>query len=147
MNASFNPEESIKAFIDVLKCPHMEASFYLESSDWNIETAVLLWLENNPNPSNLMSSANEYNPFGSSNSNNNSSSNNHYSLGDVAHPGSRFPNNRFRGYVDEDDEYEFKRSAGQVNADGLVYPFRRRPAWARTSGISRRWLPRAVVRA
>eukprot|EP01035_Chromulina_nebulosa_P029180 gene29180-38653_t len=123
MNAGFNPEESIKAFIDVLKCPHMEASFYLESSDWNIETAVLLWLENNPNPSNVMGTANEYsnsayNPFGSNNNmSNSSSSNKHYNLGDVSH-GNIFPSNRFGGYVEDDDEYEFKRSAGQATRVG-----------------------------
>ena len=148
MNAGFNPEESIKAFIDVLKCPHMEASFYLESSDWNIETAVLLWLENNPNPSNVMGTANEYShsAYNNINMSNSSSSNRHYNLGDVSHSGNIFPSNRFSGYVEDDDEYEFKRTAGQINADGLVYPLRRRPAWARTSGMSRRWLPRAVVR-
>ena len=150
VTANFNPEESIQAFIDVLKCPHMEASFYLESSDWNIETAVLLWLENNPNPINLRSyskeySSSAYNPHvvGDSNS---SSNNRHLNLGDFSHSDNIFAYRRFGGYADEDDEYEFKRTAGQVNADGLMYPQRRRSAWIRTSGISRRWRPRTVVR-
>jgi len=41
-------ENSIKAFVDVLNCSRQEAEFYLESSNWNVETAVMLWLENNP---------------------------------------------------------------------------------------------------
>jgi hypothetical protein len=39
---------SINAFIEVLGCQHHEAEFYLESSCWDIQTAVVLWLENNP---------------------------------------------------------------------------------------------------
>jgi hypothetical protein len=39
---------AINAFIDVLGCQHYEAEFYLESSCWDIQTAVVLWLENNP---------------------------------------------------------------------------------------------------
>eukprot|EP01032_Pedospumella_encystans_P026310 gene26310-29720_t len=41
-------ENSINAFVDVLNCSRQEAEFYLESSNWNVETAVMLWLENNP---------------------------------------------------------------------------------------------------
>jgi hypothetical protein len=41
-------QDSIKAFTDVLNCSASEAQFYLESSNWNVETAVMLWLENNP---------------------------------------------------------------------------------------------------
>jgi len=52
-------EDNIVAFIDVLKCSRKEATFYLESSAWNIETAVLLWIENNPSPYQT------YNPWGS----------------------------------------------------------------------------------
>mmetsp|Transcript_1823 Transcript_1823/g.3157 ORF Transcript_1823/g.3157 Transcript_1823/m.3157 type:complete len:428 (+) Transcript_1823:85-1368(+) len=47
---SSGTEDSISAFIEVLKCSTEEAQFYLESSAWNVETAVMLWLENNPNP-------------------------------------------------------------------------------------------------
>eukprot|EP00981_Chlorochromonas_danica_P012601 scaffold5200_cov165-Ochromonas_danica.AAC.4 len=41
---------SISAFLDVLGCSSEEAEFYLESSMWEIQTAVALWLENNPHP-------------------------------------------------------------------------------------------------
>lgn len=51
-------EDNIGAFIDVLKCSREEATFYLESSAWNIETAILLWIENNPSPYQT------YNPWG-----------------------------------------------------------------------------------
>lgn len=54
-------DNNIVAFIDVLKCSREEATFYLESSAWNIETAILLWIENNPSPS-----YQTYNPWGSS---------------------------------------------------------------------------------
>jgi hypothetical protein len=43
--------QRIRAFIEVLGATQEVASFYLESSDWNIETAVCLWLEYNPFPS------------------------------------------------------------------------------------------------
>lgn len=46
---SLTEGDNINAFIDVLKCTKSEAMFYLESAAWNIETAVMLWLENNPN--------------------------------------------------------------------------------------------------
>ena len=56
-NLSTNPderkEESIKAFIEVLGCFESEASFYLESSAWDIETALSLWFENNPSSNTL----------------------------------------------------------------------------------------------
>jgi hypothetical protein len=42
-----NKEDSISAFISVLHCSPEEASFFLESSAWNIEAAVHLWLETN----------------------------------------------------------------------------------------------------
>lgn len=38
-------EDKVMAFLQVLQCAHDEAQFYLESSDWNIETAVVLWLD------------------------------------------------------------------------------------------------------
>lgn len=38
------------AFLEVLGCSDAEAAFYLESSAWNIQTAVELFLENNPHP-------------------------------------------------------------------------------------------------
>lgn len=41
-------ERSIDAFVDVLQCLRSEAEFFLESSNWDVETAVVLWLENNP---------------------------------------------------------------------------------------------------
>ena len=41
-------EQSILAFIEVLDVAEHDAQFYLESSAWDIQTAVLLWLENNP---------------------------------------------------------------------------------------------------
>lgn len=53
-------DNNIVAFIEVLKCSREEATFYLESSAWNIETAILLWIENNPSPS-----YQTYNPWGS----------------------------------------------------------------------------------
>eukprot|EP01038_Epipyxis_sp_PR26KG_P005139 gene5139-7156_t len=40
----------INAFMEVLGCDSNEASFYLESTQWNIESAVTLWLENNTLP-------------------------------------------------------------------------------------------------
>jgi hypothetical protein len=43
-----NQQHSINAFIEVLNCTYNEANFYLESSAWDIQTAVILWLENNP---------------------------------------------------------------------------------------------------
>jgi hypothetical protein len=39
-------EDKIAAFIQVLQCAHDEAQFYLESSAWDAETAVMLWLDN-----------------------------------------------------------------------------------------------------
>lgn len=71
---STNPDErkekSIKAFIEVLGCSDNDASFYLESSAWDIETALSLWFENNPGIQSqstyasytLSSSGNAYNP-------------------------------------------------------------------------------------
>jgi hypothetical protein len=50
-------EESVLAFIDVLKCSTEEARFYLESSAGCVETAVMLWLENNPRPLPVMPNA------------------------------------------------------------------------------------------
>lgn len=44
------PQESILAFLEVLGCAHHEAEFYLESTNWDIQTAVVLYLENNPLP-------------------------------------------------------------------------------------------------
>jgi hypothetical protein len=41
--------DSIDAFVNVLNCSRHEAKFYLESSMWIIETAVMLWLENHGN--------------------------------------------------------------------------------------------------
>lgn len=38
------------AFLEVLGCAHNEAEFYLESTNWDIQTAVVLYLENNPLP-------------------------------------------------------------------------------------------------
>lgn len=38
--------DKIAAFIQVLQCAHDEAQFYLESSAWDAETAVMLWLDN-----------------------------------------------------------------------------------------------------
>lgn len=35
----------------MLSCTKNEAAFYLESSAWDIQTAVMLWLENNPSQS------------------------------------------------------------------------------------------------
>lgn len=56
--------------MEVLSCPHHEAEFYMESTAWDIQTAVLLWLENNPAPESvsnrgmsLRSIANPYNPL------------------------------------------------------------------------------------
>lgn len=40
-------DELVNAFIDVLGCSRTESSFYLESTAWNLEPAVILWLENN----------------------------------------------------------------------------------------------------
>lgn len=42
-------DSSIAAFMEVLRCPNTDAEFYLESSNWDVQTAVVLWLENNPN--------------------------------------------------------------------------------------------------
>lgn len=60
-NLSTNPderkEESIKAFIEVLGCSENDASFYLESSAWDIETSLSLWFENNPSQSSLYTSS------------------------------------------------------------------------------------------
>lgn len=52
------PQESILAFLEVLGCTDHEAEFYLESTNWDIQTAVVLYLENNPLPS--------FNPIASS---------------------------------------------------------------------------------
>lgn len=77
LNTSEDPrlveEDNIVAFIDVLKCSREEATFYLESSAWNIETAILLWIENNPSP--LYQT---YNPWGSDPSAAAASSYSHY---------------------------------------------------------------------
>lgn len=48
-------EHSIHAFIEVLGCNWNEAEFYLESTTWDIQTAVVLWLENNPTSTNSWS--------------------------------------------------------------------------------------------
>ena len=40
-------EEKVNAFTQVLQCTSAEAQFFLESSNWNIEVAVLLFLDNN----------------------------------------------------------------------------------------------------
>jgi hypothetical protein len=47
--SSTSRQDSIVAFLMVLGCSDYEAQFYLESSDWDIQTAVSLYLENNPN--------------------------------------------------------------------------------------------------
>jgi hypothetical protein len=39
--------------MEVLSCPNHEAEFYLESTAWDIETAVVLWLENNDAPDHI----------------------------------------------------------------------------------------------
>jgi hypothetical protein len=39
-------QNQIAAFIGVLGCSASEAEFFLESTTWDIETAVSLWLEN-----------------------------------------------------------------------------------------------------
>lgn len=48
--SSTSRQDSIVAFLAVLGCSDHEAQFYLESSDWDIQTAVSLYLENNPHP-------------------------------------------------------------------------------------------------
>ncbi|RYY78503.1 hypothetical protein EON63_17725 [archaeon] len=40
----------IAAFLEVLGCSSTEGEFYLESTAWDIQTAVSVYLENNPNP-------------------------------------------------------------------------------------------------
>lgn len=42
-------QQHLDAFIEVLECSMQEATFFLESSDWDISTAVSLFLENQPN--------------------------------------------------------------------------------------------------
>jgi hypothetical protein len=46
----------------VLNCSPSEAQFYLESSNWNVETAAMLWLENNPTRSYTASYSGNYLP-------------------------------------------------------------------------------------
>eukprot|EP01035_Chromulina_nebulosa_P017397 gene17397-22946_t len=46
---SLNNEDKVIAFIQVLQCAYDEAYFYLESSAWDTETAVILWLDNHYN--------------------------------------------------------------------------------------------------
>eukprot|EP01031_Cornospumella_fuschlensis_P031421 gene31421-37979_t len=45
-----NQSMLIAAFLEVLGCSSAEGEFYLESSAWDIQTAVSVYLENNPNP-------------------------------------------------------------------------------------------------
>jgi hypothetical protein len=49
-SGEINHAESVAAFLEVLGCSDIEASFYLESALWDIQNAVVLWLENNPHP-------------------------------------------------------------------------------------------------
>lgn len=46
--------------LEVLGCSREEADFYLDSSAGNIETAVVLWLENNPNSASSLQFQNNY---------------------------------------------------------------------------------------
>lgn len=39
--------EKIAVFMEVMQCSHAESSFFLESSQWNMENAVFLYLESN----------------------------------------------------------------------------------------------------
>lgn len=44
-DSQVNRDNKISAFMSVLHCSHEEAVFFLESSVWNIETAIHLWLD------------------------------------------------------------------------------------------------------
>lgn len=48
------------AFIEVLDCTREVAEFYLDSAAGDIQTAVVLWLENNPHPTTSFSSINRH---------------------------------------------------------------------------------------
>ncbi len=60
-NEDEKKEECTKAFIEVLGCSNSEASFYLESSAWDLEAAVVLWLESNTVNNGSSSSRYSYN--------------------------------------------------------------------------------------
>jgi len=53
-------DDKVAAFMEVLSCSASDAQFFLESSNWNIEIAVVLWLDNNTS---------SYNPHANGNRN------------------------------------------------------------------------------
>lgn len=55
-------DESIAAFMSVLACTMAEAEFFLESSLWNIEDAVHLYLENNQSVNRYKPSSHDWDP-------------------------------------------------------------------------------------
>ena len=56
-------DEIVAAFVSVLSCSEDEATFFLESSLWNLETAILLWLESDPSVQNKRSRNESSNDF------------------------------------------------------------------------------------
>lgn len=61
----------VAAFIEVLQCSPSEAEFFLESSAWDMQTAVLLYLENNPHSLSQFEREREMHSRAQNNNNNN----------------------------------------------------------------------------
>ncbi len=91
-NEDEKKEECANAFIDVLGCSKTEASFYLESTEWNLESAVMLWLENN-----TTSSSSGYG---------NGGSNSRYSYNHLQAPVMAHLTNGYSSYASQNKKYE-----------------------------------------